>query len=390
MTRILVLNTLSQKGLEVFSSKYIVGKDVENPEGILVRSAQVITNDYKHLIAVGRAGAGTNTITVPQATHAGICVFNTPGANANAVAELVYFMIGLRARNIYSALNFARTLVREADIPTLVEQGKSQFTGFELRGKKIGVIGLGKIGVLVANKGIENGMSVIAYEPSPSAVNMHQLNPTVTIVHQLEELLSQVDIITIHVPLMESTRDLITKKQLVLMKAGCILVNFSREEICHEQDVISSLDNGKLDTYITDFPTKKLLTHPKVICTPHLGASTLESEENCAIMVAGQLRDYFEYGIVNNSVNFPTIRSYPHTTTITRLIVINNDIPNMIANIASVLGTHNINIQAMVNESNGTIGYNLVDLEVEISDECVNLIRQLPHVLKVRVIKFSS
>lgn len=389
--RILVLNNVSKTGLALFGDNHRVGPSVTDPEAVIVRSAKVDTDQYPNLLAVARAGAGVNNVSVEKATEKGVCVFNTPGANANAVAELVFIMLGLYARRVDQALRFVQTL--EGDdvaIGAQVESGKSKFTGFELVGKTLGVVGLGKIGVLVANAGIERGMKVVGYDAFPTLSNMHQLNPKVEIARSMEEVLVASDVLSAHVPLSPKTKHLIGAKQIAMMKDDGVIMNYARGGIYDDEAVLQALAVGKVKTFITDFPTKALLRNTAVICTPHLGASTAESEENCAVMAARQLKNYLEYGVITNSVNFPVVENFPSGTVSVRLVIVNKDVPNMIAVIAGVLGVAGINIQALTNESNGKIGYNLVDLEIDISDEVVEQIRQLPNILKVRVLRFTK
>ena len=368
--RILVLNNVSEAGLQLFADPENVNKNVVDPEAIILRSAKLDTDDYPSLLAVARAGAGVNNVSVAKATEKGVCVFNTPGANANAVAELVFTMLGLYARCVGQALRFTQTLDGDdATITAKVEAEKAKFSGFELAGKTIGVIGLGKIGVLVANAGIKQGMRVVGYDAFPTLTNMHQLSAGVEIARRMEEVVGSADILSVHVPLSPKTKHLIDAKQITLMKPNCILINYARDGIFDDGAVIEALNLGKVATYITDFPTSALLANQKVICTPHLGASTAESEENCAVMACRQLKNYLEYGVVNNSVNFPVVEMFPSNTTRTRLAIVNKDVPNMIAVITGALGEAGVNIQAFANESNGKIGYNLIDLEVEVGDE---------------------
>jgi D-3-phosphoglycerate dehydrogenase len=390
MERILVLNEVSQNGLNVFGDQK-VGQDVINPTAIIVRSAKVNTDQYPDLVAVARAGTGVDNISIAKATEKGVCVFNAPGANANAVAELVFIMLGLHARRVDKALQFIHDLDwNDADTATKVEAGKSKFTGFELTGKTLGVIGLGKIGVLVSNAGIERGMRVIGYDAFPTLAGMHRLNPKVEIVRHMEEIFASADIISVHVPLTEKTRNLIGTDQIALMKPDCIVMNYSRDGIYDDEAVIEALTARKIAAFITDFPTKTLCQNPHVICTPHLGASTAESEENCSLMAARELKNYLEYGVVNNSVNFPEIEMFLSQTIRTRLAIASKDMPNMIAAITGVLGDAGVNIQSLANGSNGTISYNLVDLEVDVDDQLIKRIRHLPGVLRVRALKFSK
>ncbi|MFA6158044.1 MAG: 3-phosphoglycerate dehydrogenase family protein [Candidatus Paceibacterota bacterium] len=389
MNRILVLNNVSKKGLALFGDAHRVGQDTTDPEGIIVRSAKVNTDQYPHLVAVARAGAGVNNVSVARATEKGVCVFNTPGANANAVAELVFIMLGNFARHVDEALRFVRSLDGDdLSITDRVEAEKSTFAGFELVGKTLGVIGLGKIGVLVANAGIKRSMRVIGHDAFPTFGNMHQLDSRVEVVRKMEGLLSEADVLSVHVPLSEKTKHLIGVSQVNSMKDEVILMNYAREGIYDDAAVIDGLRVGKVRAFITDFPTRALLEEKGVICTPHLGASTAESEENCAVMAAKQLKNYLEYGVVTNSVNFPTIETFPAQGIRARLAIVNKDMPGMIAVIAGMLGDAGINIQALTNESAGGIGYNLVDLGIDVGDELVSKISAAPNILRVRVLRF--
>ncbi len=389
--KIKTLNNISQQGIRLFGDNYLLNSESVSPEAIIVRSAQVDTDAYDGLLAVARAGAGVNNISIEKATQKGVCVFNTPGANANAVAELVFIMLGIAARKIHKSLEFTQKLSEESDEKVLsekVEKGKSTYTGFELAGKTLGVLGLGKIGVLVANAGIEHGMKVIGYDAFPTIANIHNLNARVEIAHTLDLFIGQADIITVHVPLSDKTRNLINESVISRMKPGVILLNYSRKGIYDDDAVIRGLESGKVSTYLTDFPTRQMVKTPNVVCTPHLGASTAESEENCAVMAVTQLKSYLEYGVITNSVNFPIIEVYPQQTTKTRLIVINKDLPNMIAHITNVLGNAGINIQSLTNESNGKVGYNIIDFESDIQPSVISSIQGIPDVLRVRVLRF--
>ncbi len=392
MNHIRTLNKLSEDGLRMFGEGYDVGQDVPDPIALIVRSSRVQTDDYPNLLAVARAGAGVNNISVDSATEKGICVFNTPGANANAVAELVFTMLGVHARNVDKALDFVRPLVNRDNvrITALVEDEKSRFTGFELAGKTLGIIGLGKIGVLVANAGVERGMKVVGFDAFPTLANMHQLSRRVVIVRKTEEVLCQSDIVSVHVPLCKETTHLIGEQQIAQMKDGSVLLNYARERICNDVCVIQALLTGKLSAYLCDFPTQELLENDKVICTPHLGASTNESEEKCTLMAVRQLKSYIELGNVTNSVNFPTLEVSPHQSIVTRLAIVNRDVPNMIAKITGILGGAEINIRSFSNESNGKVGYNLVDIDREVPGNIVEMLWKCEGVLRVRVIHFSK
>jgi D-3-phosphoglycerate dehydrogenase / 2-oxoglutarate reductase len=391
--KIKTLNNISQQGLKLFGDNYAVGGDTPSPDAVLVRSAIVDTDEIPSMLAIARAGAGVNNISIEKATEKGVCVFNTPGANANAVAELVFIMLGIAARKIHKSLEFSQALAGEADdkaISEKVEKGKANFSGFELQGKTLAVIGLGKIGVLVSNAGLQHGMSVIGYDPFPTVANVHLLNPRVEIAHKLDDVIAQADVISVHVPLSDKTRNLIGEAQLKKAKNGVILMNYARKGIYDDAAVIAGLDSGKVSHYINDFPSKALLGRPNVICTPHLGASTAESEENCAVMAVKQLRNYLEYGVVANSVNFPITEVYPEDSTRTRVIVINKDVPNMIAQITQVIGKAGLNIASFTNASNGKVGYNIIDLDKDLPEPLVETIKGIGNVVRVRVLRFPQ
>lgn len=388
--RIKILNKIASEGLELFDSNFEYGTDPKDPHGILVRSSKVDTSEYSGLLAVARAGAGVNNITVDKATEQGICVFNTPGANANAVAELVFVMLGVCARNIHLGSDFCRGLSGQNndDIASLVEQQKTKFKGFELAGKTLGVIGLGKIGVLVANAGTSHQMNVIGFDPYPAMENIHALSSKVVLARSIKEITEKADIISIHVPLGEKNKGLINRELIEQCKNGVILINYARGPIFDESAVLEGLENGKVSNYITDFPSKDTVCNPKVLCTPHLGASTEESEEHCASMAVREIKAYLEYGTISHSVNFPTTESIPAGNVHTRLIMINRDIPGMIGYASQIIGTHGINIISYNNESNGKIGYNIIDLESEISPQVIAEIEENPDVIRTRTIRF--
>lgn len=389
--KILQLDKIAEEGLKLFGDKFEIGRDLKDPDGILVRSSKVDVDDFPSLLAVARAGAGVNNITVNKATEKGVCVFNTPGANANAVAELVFVMLGTCARNIHLGTNFCQGLsgLSNTEISTQVETQKAQFRGFELAGKTLGVIGLGKIGVIVANGGITRGMKVIGFDPYPALENIHSLSSDVILARSMKQLLSLADIISIHVPLNDKTRGLINKKLLDQFLSGTILVNFARGPIVEEEAVLAALDNGHLSNYITDFPSKETICHPRIICSPHLGASTEESEEHCASMAARELIGYFEYGTISHSVNFPTAESIPSDNVHSRLTMINRDIPGMIGFASQIIGSHEINIGSYINESNGSIGYNIIDLETEIPSRVLAEIEKNSDVIRTRLIRLA-
>lgn len=391
--KIKTLNNISAQGLKLFGDNYSIAGDMTSPDAVLVRSAIVDTDEIPSMLAIARAGAGVNNISIDKATDKGVCVFNTPGANANAVAELVFIMLGIAARKIHKSLEFTQALANEADDKAMsekVEKGKANFSGFEMQGKTLGIIGLGKIGVLASNAGLQHGMNVIGYDPFPTVANVHLLNPRVEIAHKLDDVLSQADVISVHVPLSDKTRNLIGEAQLKKAKQGVILMNYARKGIYDDAAVIAGLESGKVSHYINDFPSKALLGRPNVICTPHLGASTAESEENCAVMAVKQLRNYLEYGVVANSVNFPIIEVFPESSVKTRLVVINKDVPNMIAQVTQVIGKAGLNIASFTNASNGKVGYNIIDLESEVSDALVDSIKSIGNVVRVRILRFPQ
>lgn len=390
MYSVKILNKISTKGIALFGQNYSVGDNKNDPNAILVRSAQVDTDSFSDdLLAVARAGAGVNNITVDKASAKGVCVFNTPGANANAVAELVFTALGMALRNVHKSQAWIASLRGKEDeeISSAIEKNKSEFVGTELTGKTLGVIGLGKIGILVANGAIGRGMSVIAYEPYPSLGNMLLLNNTVKVVSTLEELIAASDVLTVHVPFMLATWGLLNETNLAGFK-GSYLLNFARNGIVSDAGVETFLTKNKNNVYLTDFPTKTDLASDQVISFPHLGASTEEAEENCAIAAVQQLKDYLELGIVRNSVNFPMVEKALSPSTKSRIVVINNDVPNMIALVSKVFGDAGINISGFKNESNGDIGYNLVDVDVSVPQSLIDSLKKIEQIIRVRVIEF--
>ncbi len=389
--RVKVLNSIAPEGLKVFDADFAVSAEEKDPDGILVRSATVDTDQFASLLAVARAGAGVNNISVAKATEKGVCVFNTPGANANAVKELVFVMLGMFARNILKGLSFCKDLQQlpDKDIEEKIEKGKSAYRGFEIARKVLGVLGLGKIGTLVANGGVERGMHVIGFDPHPVLKNIHQLSPQAICADTSYEVVSKADILTLHMPLSDATRGMVNREFLKPFKKGGVLVNFSRAAICSEDDILAALAEGTLAAYITDFPTARLMTNERVLCTPHLGASTEESEENCAIMACNELRAYLKLGHVTHSVNFPTVESPPDRSFTNRLIVINRDVPKMIGWISQTLGEHGLNIESYRNESNGRIGYNIIDLRSDVPAQLTQKIGGNPNVVRARVIKLA-
>ncbi len=385
------INAISKEGLKLFGKEYKVSPDESDPQGILVRSSPVNIDDYPSLLAVARAGAGVNNINVERATEKGVCVFNTPGANANAVVDLVFPMIGVWKRNIYAGIQFCRSLASmEADkVSPEVEKRKSAFSGEEIAGKTLGVIGLGQIGVRLANGGAHRFMKVRGFDPSPALANIHQLLPEVTICRSIRDTVSDADIVSMHLPLNDGTRGMVNRDFIAKMKKGAILVNYSREAIVDEEAVLEALDSDYLEAFLSDFPTARIVGHPKVLTTPHLGASTSQSEENCACMAVREIAAYLEYGNVVHSVNFPNIESTPSDKVHTRIIVINRDVPGMIAFASNIVGSHGINIASYLNQSNGKIGYNIIDVEAAVPKGLIGQIETNPDVVRTRLITFT-
>ncbi|MFH0781438.1 MAG: 3-phosphoglycerate dehydrogenase family protein [Pseudomonadota bacterium] len=386
------INTIAEEGLHLFSSNFVVSSEETNPDGIILRSSQLNVDDYPTLLAVARAGAGTNNINVVRATEKGVCVFNTPGANANAVVDLVFPMIGVWKRNIFRGIEFCKSLATmDPDkVSSEVEARKSAFKGEEIAGKTLGVIGLGQIGVRLANGGVFRHMHVNGFDPAPALANIHQLSPEVQLCRSIRETVGNADVVSLHLPLGERTRNLVNKEFIARMKKGAILVNYSRGPIVDEQAVIEALDSGYLDAYLCDFPTPALVKHNKVLTTPHLGASTSESEENCSTMAVKEIANYLKYGNVVHSVNFPNIEATPTDKVQSRLIVINRDVPGMIAFISNIFGHNRLNIASYLNQSNGTVGYNIIDVESEIPSVIVDEIMKNQDVIRTRVIGFND
>jgi D-3-phosphoglycerate dehydrogenase len=385
--QILTLNNISPLGLARLPKEhYRVGSDITEPDAILVRSAKMHDLEIpKSLKAVGRAGAGVNNIPVPKMSALGIPVFNAPGANANAVKELVVAGLVLGCRHICEAWDFARNLTgTDEEIHKAVEAGKKQFGGFELPGRTLGVIGLGAIGRNVANAATALGMRVIGYDPGLTVEGAWQLSSSVQKARSVEDLLKHVDFITFHVPLNDKTRSMINAERLKLMKDGVVILNFAREGIVDDRAVSDAIKAKKVYAYICDFPSNLLKNHPHVIALPHLGASTQEAEENCAIMVAEQVREFLENGNVRNSVNFPEVvvpRGAEH-----RIVVANANVPNMLGQISEAFGEAGVNIHDMVNMSRGDLAYTVVDLDSPAPEGVVTRLRAIQGVLMARVV----
>ena len=389
--RVLTLNQISSQGLHRFpASRYSVGKSVDEPDAILVRSHDMHSMAVPASVrAIGRAGAGTNNIPVADMSQRGVPVFNAPGANANAVKELVFTAILLAARNVVPALGYVSGLKVDApDLEKRVEDGKKQFAGVELPNRTLGIIGLGAIGSLVADTAIKLGMKVTGFDPEITIDAAWRLPSSVRKANSVEELLKQSDFVTLHVPLLKVTRHLIDEPRLALMKHGAALLNFARDAIVDEDAVIAALRNRKLKYYLCDFPSAKLLGEPGVVALPHLGASTEEAEENCAVMVVDQVRAYLEHGSIANAVNFPNVemaRESPY-----RLAIANANVPNMVGQISTAMARAGLNIHNMVNKSRGEMAYTLVDVDSPILPDLIRDIGAISGVLSARAIPLED
>lgn len=387
MYQILTLNNISPLGLERLpADRYKVGPDFKNPDAILVRSAKMHDMEVlPNLKAVGRAGAGVNNIPIAKMSGRGIPVFNTPGANANAVKELVVAGLVLASRHIVQAWAFTRGLNgTDEELYKAVEDGKKKFAGIELPGRTLGVVGLGAIGRIVANAGIALGMKVVGYDPGLTVEGAWQLSADVKKARSIDDLLRTSDYVTFHVPLMDSTRNLINADRLKLMKNGVAILNFAREGIVDDKAVVEGLNSGKVYAYVCDFPTNLTKNHPRAIALPHLGASTQEAEDNCAVMVAEQIKDFLENGCVRNSVNFPEVvvpRGSKH-----RFVCANANVPNMLGQISEAFGHAGLNISDMVNMSRGELAYTVVDLDSPVPDTVRDRVASIKGVLMARII----
>jgi D-3-phosphoglycerate dehydrogenase len=392
--RILTLNQISAAGLKRFpAARYTVGGQVEKPDAILVRSHDMHEMDIPaSVLAIGRAGAGTNNIPVARLSRRGVPVFNAPGANANAVKELVIAGLLMALRNVVPALRFVDGLKAapgdDKALHKLVEDGKKQFLGGELPGRTLGVIGLGKIGSLVADAAIRLGMNVLGYDPEITVDAAWSLPSRVKKAHSIEEVLKGSDCVTLHVPLLEVTRNLIGAERVKLMKNGAILLNFAREGIVDNEAVLAGFEAKKLRWYVCDFPAGRLLGHPQVIALPHLGASTREAEENCAVMVVDQVRDFLENGNIVNAVNFPDVvmaRESPY-----RIAIANANVPNMVGQISTAMAQAGLNIHNMVNKSKGEMAYTLVDVDSAVPDPLTAKLARIEGVLAVRSLPLEA
>ena len=386
MFRIQTLNKISSLGLDLFPRDlYEVASDIPNPDAILVRSADMNNMEIpSSVLAIARAGAGYNNIPVKRCSESGIAVFNTPGANANAVKELAIAALLLSSRNIIGGINWTASVADKPDIAELVEKEKSRFTGPELKGKTLGVIGLGAIGVMVANDAKSLGMKVIGFDPYISVDAAWHLSSKVIRADSLESLLAKSDYITLHIPQSEATKGILDAEKFNIIKKDARIINLSRNALVKDRDIVEALNAGKVSCYVTDFPSAELLTCKKVIGIPHLGASTPEAEDNCAIMAVQQLKDYLQSGEVSNSVNFPQCRlepRFPH-----RLLVVNRNIPNMVGQITTNLAKANINIEDLINHHRDEYGFNIIDTEQNIPESILDDIRKVSGIIRVRSI----
>jgi D-3-phosphoglycerate dehydrogenase len=382
---ILVLNQISANGLNRLpAERYAVGKDIAAPDAVLLRSADMHGMDIPASVkAIGRAGAGTNNIPVPLMSTRGVPVFNAPGANANAVKELVLAGMLLAARNLPSALRFVAALdPKMADMDKAVEDGKKAFAGYELSGQTLGIVGLGKIGCLVADAAIKLGMQVLGYDPEITVDAAWSLPAQVRRATSVAEVLRGSDFVSLHVPLVAATRNLVNADNIGSMRAGAVLMNFSREGVVDEAAVLAALAGQRLGHYVCDFPSPALNGHARVIALPHLGASTREAEENCAIMVVDQLRDYLENGNVVNAVNFPQVSMARES--VFRVAIANANVPNMLGQISTAMAQAGLNIHNMVNKSRGEMAYTLVDVDSAVGAQVLDSLRAIGGVLSVR------
>ena len=390
MYKVRTYNAISVKGLERFPRQsYEVGSDIGHPDAFLLRSQKLQGVEVpKSLLAAARAGAGTNNVPIAEYSKLGVIVFNTPGANANAVKELVMAGMLLATRGILPGMAYVNTLTSMTDAAEMsahLEKEKARFAGGEIKGKTLGIVGLGAIGSMVADMALAMGMKVVGFDPALSIDAAWRLSSDVTRMENLQALLARSDYISLHVPAMDATKHLINDAALALTKPGAVLLNFARETIVDSAAVKRSLDTGKLGKYVCDFPEPDLLNHPQVIAMPHIGASTEESEENCAVMAANQLMDYLENGNIANSVNFPSV-AMSRVAETTRITFSNDNVSGVLGHVLSVLAYKNVNVIDMMNKSRGELAFNIIDVEDKPADEVIAAIAAVEHVIRVRVI----
>ena len=389
MYHIQTLNKISAAGLKRFDPEhYQVSDSQTNPEGIMVRSAKLLDMDFpSELLAIARAGVGVNNIPIERCSEAGIVVFNTPGANANAVKELVLCAMLIGSRDIPGALNWVREQAASGvEVSTVVEKGKSAFVGPEIFRKTLGVVGLGAIGSLVANAAIQLGMDVYGYDPFLSVDAALRLDHHIHIVKDIRDLYKRSDYVTFHIHCTDQTRGMVDADAIASMKRGIRVINLARGEIVQDDAMIPALETGRVAAYITDFPNNRLLAAPHVVAMPHLGASTPESEQNCAVMAADELKDYLETGNVRNSVNLPAVSMTP--SGVMRLCILHKNVPGMLANITTLFGRDGVNVENLSNKSKGDWAYTMVDLAAHIGDDVLQDVRAMEHVVRVRAINW--
>lgn len=383
--QVLVLNKIASLGTKRLPvEQYEVGSEMAKPDAILVRSAKMHDMQIPASVqAIGRAGAGTNNIPIADMSKRGIVVFNTPGANANAVKELVLAAMLIAARNIGPAMQFVAGLQGDdATLSKVVEEGKKNFVGLELPNRTLGIVGLGAVGGMVADTALKLGMKVLGYDPEITVDAAWRLSSDVKRVLGVDDIFKHSDFITLHVPLIDATRHLVNAERIAMMKHGAVLINFAREGVIDEQAVIDGLDSKKLRAYVCDFPTDRMKSHPNVVALPHLGASTQEAEDNCAVMVVDQVREYLDNGNVSNSVNFPAV--YMPREAAYRVAVVSQNIPNMVGQISTAMADAGINIHNMVNKSRGDIAYTMLDLDSRAPQTALNKIKAIEGVMNVR------
>lgn len=385
MKNILTLNKISKHGTEILEEKYNIGDNVDEPHGIMVRSAQMHDMEFsKNLLAISRAGAGVNNIPIQKCTEKGIVVFNTPGGNANAVKELTLCALFLASRNIVGGVEWAKTLSGQT-VAKDVEKGKGQFAGHELFGKTLGVIGLGAIGGMVANVAVRLGMKVIGCDPFLSVEAAWNLNHNIIKATTYDEIYEKADYITLHVPATPDTTGMICAANIAKMKDGVKVINMSRGELIVASDVAEAMKSGKMSAYVTDFPSEEVLSIPGAIAIPHLGASTEESEDNCARMAAMELDDYLTNGNIKNSVNFPAV-TMPRSGDV-RICIFNDNVPDVISGISKTIAECGSNIENMTSKSRGNVAYNIVDISGDIDEKAVEKLEGLKGVFRVRIIR---
>ena len=389
MYHIQTLNKISAAGLKRFDPEhYQVSDSQTNPEGIMVRSAKLLDMDFpSELLAIARAGVGVNNIPIERCSEAGIAVFSTPGANANAVKELVLCAMLIGSRDIPGALNWVREQAASGvEVSTVVEKGKSAFVGPEIFRKTLGVVGLGAIGSLVANAAIQLGMDVYGYDPFLSVDAALRLDHHIHIVKDIRDLYKRSDYVTFHIHCTDQTRGMVDADAIASMKRGIRVINLARGEIVQDDAMIPALETGRVAAYITDFPNNRLLAAPHVVAMPHLGASTPESEQNCAVMAADELKDHLETGNVRNSVNLPAVSMTP--SGVMRLCILHKNVPGMLANITTLFGRDGVNVENLSNKSKGDWAYTMVDLAAHIGDDVLQDVRAMEHVVRVRAINW--